>query len=108
MEKKDKLKEVVDFYAGGNQRDFCRATGITAPALCRILSGQMKLTPKYVLKIRSVYPTAADYLDGIASLPKAKTELEIIAELQAEVSNLKRDLELKNRIIDAMLAKIGV
>ncbi len=108
MEKRERLKEVVEFYAGGNQSDFCKAVGITTPAMSRLLSGQMKLTQKYILKIRAVYPTAADYLDGIASLPKAKSEMEIIAELKEEVLGLKRDIELKNRIIDAMLTKMGV
>ena len=108
MAENQKLMDVIRFYANGNQREFSRVTGINPPALSRLVGGQMKLTTKYIEKIRAAYPVAADYLDGVCGLPKVKTEIEIIEELKSTIAELKKDIELKNRMIDSLLKKMGV
>lgn len=106
MEMKDKLADVVRRFAGGSQREFCRATGISPSSMSRMIGGQIQVSPKVVAKIRKAYPVAADYLDGLIGLPRAKTDAETVEELRLELAALKAELDRKNRIIDAMLDKL--
>lgn len=107
MELKEKLAEVVRFYAAGSQRELCRATGITPTALNKMLAGTQKVSPRYISLIGDVFPDARAYLEGRMELPRTSTVQEAMAEKDAEIARLRAEIALKNRVIEALLDRTG-
>ncbi len=107
MDKREKLVELINFYAGGSQASFCRKTGMEKSALSRMVTGQMPVTEKQVLKIAAALPEAKAFLEGRADLPRQKTMLDALDEKDAEIARLREEVAIKNRMIDALLSKAG-
>ena len=107
MDKREILSQLIDYYADGNQSDFCRKTGIDKSCLSRMLSGKANVTDRQMYKVMAAIPEARAFIEGRSSLPKPKSATEIIRDLEAEVEALKKDIAIKNRTIDALLSKQG-
>ena len=107
MDKRERLVELINFYAGGSQASFCRKTGMEKSSLSRMVSGQMPITEKQVLKIAAAIPEARVFLEGKADLPRKKTMIDTLEEKNAEIARLREEIEIKNRVINALLSKAG-
>lgn len=107
MENKEKLVELIRYYAGGSQAGFSRMTGLSTTSISRMVSGKMPVTEKKLIQIGEVIPEARQFLVGKADLPREKTMLEQIAERDARIEELKNELALKDRVIQALLARSG-
>lgn len=107
MDKRERLAELVNYYADGSQVAFCRKTGLGKSGLSRMLSGQMQITDKQIIKIASAIPDAKAFLEGQSDLPKRKTVMEQLAEKDAEIERLNNEIAIKNRVINALLSKGG-
>lgn len=107
MDKRERLVELINFYADGSQAAFCRKTGMEKTAISRMVSGQLPVSDKQIAKISAMIPEARAYLEGQTELPRPKTVVELLAEREAEVAELKREIAIKNRTIDALLSKAG-
>ena len=107
MEESQKLRDVILHYARGNQRNFSRATGVDPSTINRILTGKQKLNYAVMRKIGDVYPDALAYLEGRVSIPKTKTVVEELDERDQLIADLKEEIAIKNRVIKALLEKLG-
>ena len=52
-------------------------------------------------------PEAKAFLEGKADLPRKKTMIDTLEEKNAEIARLKEEIEIKNRVINALLSKAG-
>jgi transcriptional regulator with XRE-family HTH domain len=107
MDKREKIIELIRYYAEGSQANFCRMTGLGTTTVSRIVTGNIKPTDKHLLKIASAIPDARPFLEGEISLPKKNSVVEQLAEKEAEIVRLREEIALKNRVIEALLAKGG-
>lgn len=106
MEESQKLRDVILHYARGNQRTFSRSTGIDPSTINRILTGKQKLNYSVLRKIGDVYPDAMAYLEGRVSMPKTKTIVEELDEKDRLILELREEIAIKNRVINALLEKL--
>ena len=107
MERREKLIELINYYADGSQAEFCRKTGLEKTSLSRMVSGKMAVTDRQVAKIRAALPDAGPFLDVKTDLPRPKSVTERLADMAAEIDALKKEVAIKNRVIEALLDKCG-
>ena len=107
MDKREKIIELIRYYADGSQANFCRMTGLGTTTVSRIVTGNIKASDKHLLKIAAAIPEARPFLEGEISLPKRNTIVEQLAEKEEEIERLREEIALKNRVIEALLAKGG-
>lgn len=107
MEKSERLGYIVNALCRGSQAQFARETGLDKFSLNKMIKGTAGISERTITMIVERYPMVnADYLRGESEFPgdltptRTKSKDEIIAEKDAEISYLRKSIDLLGRLVD--------